>query len=41
MNRNFYATVGYQYTQRERNATLGDDADYKQNVVTVRVELQM
>jgi len=41
MNRNFYATVGYQYTQRERNAALGDDADYKQNVVTVRVELQM
>ena len=41
MNRNLYASLGYQYRQRERNATLGDDADYKQNVVTVRVELQM
>ncbi len=41
MNRNLYASLGYQYRQRERNATLGDDADYKQNIVTVRVELQM
>ncbi len=41
MNRNFYASVGYQYTQRERDSTPGDDADYTQNVFTVRVELQM
>ncbi len=41
VNRNFYASVGYQYRQRERNATLGDDADYTQNLVTARVEFQM
>ena len=41
VNRNFYASVGYRYTQRERDSTPGDDADYKQNVITVRLELQM
>ena len=41
VNRNLYASVGYRYTQRERDSTPGDDADYKQNVVTGRLELQM
>ena len=41
MNRNFYGSIGYTYMQRDRDATLGDDADYTLNVVTVRVELQM
>ena len=41
MNRNFYASVGYRFTLRDRDATLGDDADYTQNVFTVRVELQI
>ena len=41
VNRNFYGSIGYKYRQRDRDATLGDDADYTQNVVTVRVELQM
>ena len=42
LNRNFYATAGYKYTQRERvDGAPGDDADYKQNVITVGVELQM
>ncbi len=41
INRNFYASVGYQHTQRKRDASPGDEADYTQNVFTVRVELQM
>ena len=41
LNRNLYGSIGYRYTQRDRDATLGDDADYTQNVVTLRVELQM
>ena len=42
LNRNFYASASYTYTQRERvDGAPGDDADYKQNVVTVRLELQM
>ena len=41
MNRNLYGSIGYKYRQRDRDATLGDDADYTQNLVTVRVELQM
>ena len=41
LNRNFYASVGYQYRQRERDSIPGDDADYTQNVFTARVELQM
>ena len=42
LNRNFYASVGYRYTQRERvDGAPGDDADYKQNVITVGVEVQM
>ncbi len=41
MNRNLYASVGYRYAQRERDSVPGDDADYKSNIVTVRVELQM
>ena len=41
LNRNFYVSVGYRYTQRERvDGAPGDDADYKQNVVTVRLEVQ-
>ncbi len=39
MNRNLYATVGYQHRQRKRDAA--SSTDYKQNVVTVRLELQM
>ena len=41
LNRNFYGSIGYRYTLRDRDATLGDEADYTQNVVTLRVELQM
>ena len=41
LNRNLYGSIGYRYTQRERDTTPGDDADYTQNVVTLRVELQM
>ena len=41
LNRNFYASLGYRFTLRDRDATLGDEADYTQNVVTVRVELQI
>ena len=41
VNRNLYGSLGYQYRQRERKAAPGDDADYQQNVVTVRLELQM
>ncbi len=42
LNRNFYASASYKYTQRERvDGAPGDDADYKQNVITVGVELQM
>ncbi len=41
MNRNLYGSIGYRYRQRDRSATLGDDADYTQNLVTARVEFQM
>ena len=41
VNRNFYGSIGYRYTQRERDSIPGDEADYTQNVFTVRVELQI
>lgn len=42
MNRNFWGSLEYRYRQRERDTApaLGD-ADYKQNVVTLRLEMQM
>lgn len=41
LNRNFYASVNYDYSQKESDLTGGGDSDYKQSIVSIRLEIQL
>ncbi len=41
LNRYFYASLNYNYTQKESDVDGGGDSDFKQNVVSFRLELQL
>ena len=41
INRYLYASMNYNYTQKDSDIDGGGDSDYKTNVVTLRLELQL
>ncbi len=41
LNRYFYTALNYSYLQRDSDINGGGDSDYKQNVISLRLEVQM